>query len=132
MAVKPIPDGYHSVTPYLLVQAPEKLIDFVKASFGAEEMLRMPGPDGTGVSHAEVRIGDSVVMMGQPADGTMMPAAIYLYVADADAIYQRALKAGGESTEEPNDTFYGDRRAGVKDPCGNLWWIATHIKDFEG
>ena len=128
MAVKPIPDGYHNVTPYLLVQGADKLIDFLKEAFAAEEMLRMPGADGS-TSHAEVRIGDSVVMMGQPADGTAMPAALYLYLEDVDAAYKRALQAGGESTEEPADQPYGDRRAGVKDPCGNMWWIATHIKD---
>lgn len=129
MAVKPIPDGYHNVTPYLLVQDAGKLIDFLRAAFGADEMMRMPG-EGGAISHAEVRIGDSIVMMGQPADGKAMPAALYLYMEDCDAGYKRALQAGGESTEGPADQFYGDRRAAVKDPCGNTWWIATHIKDM--
>jgi PhnB protein len=129
MAAKPIPDGYHNVTPYLLVQGAEKLIDFLTQAFGAQEMLRMPGPNGS-VMHAEVRIGDSVVMMGQPGDGAAMPAALYLYLDNVDAVYKRALEAGGTSTEEPADQPYGDRRAGIKDPCGNTWWIATHIKDM--
>jgi uncharacterized glyoxalase superfamily protein PhnB len=129
MAVKAIPDGYHSVTPYLLVQDVASQLGFLKAAFGADEMMRMPG-EGGAISHAEVRIGDSVVMMGQPADGRATPAALYLYVEDCDAVYKRAVQAGGESTEEPADQFYGDRRAAVKDPAGNSWWIATHIKDM--
>lgn len=129
MTVNPIPDGYHSITPYLLANDAGKLLDFVKEAFGADEIMRMPGEHGE-VSHAEVRIGDSVVMMGQPADGRAMPAALYLYVEDCDAAYKRAVQAGGQSTEEPADQFYGDRRAAVKDLAGNSWWIATHIKDM--
>jgi len=129
--VKPIPDGYHSVTPYLLASDAGKLLDFVKEAFGADEIMRMPGEHGE-VSHAEVRIGDSVVMMGQPGDGSpATAAALYFYAEDADAMYKRAVAAGAESTEEPADQFYGDRRAGVKDPAGNTWWIATHIRDME-
>ena len=125
MAVKPIPDGYHNVTPYLLIRDAPRLIDFLTQAFGAQEMLRVPGPGGM---HAEVRIGDSVVMMGESGDRAA-PAAIYLYLENVDAAYQRALKAGGTSTEEPADQPYGDRRAGVLDPAGNTWWIATHVKD---
>ncbi len=127
--VEPIPDGYHSVTPYLTVQGVPELVDFLRRAFGAEETLRMPRPDGT-IRHAEVRIGDSVVMMGDVAQPSQtMPASIHLYVEDADAAYGRALRAGATSLREPTDEFYGDRMAGVKDPVGNQWWIATHRED---
>ena len=129
MAVKPIPEGYHTVTPYLTVQGAAKLVDFLKQAFGAEEIFRTTGPDGT-IRHAEVRIGDSVVMMAEPrGEWKPMPGAIYLYVNDTDAAYKRALQAGATSLMEPADQFYGDRSAGVKDPVGNHWWIATHIED---
>jgi PhnB protein len=129
MAVKPIPDGYHTVTPYLVVPRVAELIDFLKQAFGAEEMFRMPRPDGA-IAHAEVRIGDSMVMMGEPM-GQFQPmlAMIHLYVDDADTMYKRALEAGATSVREPTDQFYGDRTAGVKDPAGNQWWIATHKED---
>jgi PhnB protein len=107
MAVKPIPDGFHSVTPFLTVPGVAKLLDFLKQAFEAQELHRMPRPDGT-IMHAEVRIGDSLVMMG---------------------VYKRALQAGATSTSEPADQFYGDRSAGIKDPVGNQWWIATHKED---
>lgn len=129
MAVKPIPDGYHTITPYLTVQGVPKLLDFLKQAFAAQEIGRMMRPDGT-VGHAEVRIGDSVVMMGEACDEWKpMPGAMYLYVNDADAVYQHALQAGAISMMEPADQFYGDRSAGVKDPSGNQWWIATHKED---
>ena len=129
MAVKPIPEGYHSVTPYLIVQDAGRLLDFVKQVFEAEETFRMQGPGGS-IRHAEFRIGDSVVMT---ADATPefppMPATIHLYVNDADAVYVKALRAGATSTQEPADQFYGDRTAGVKDRFGNVWYIATHQED---
>jgi PhnB protein len=125
--VKAKPDGYNNVTPYLVVSDAGKLIDFLKETFGAKERMRMPGPDGM-VAHAELEIGDSVVMMGtNPSD--LFPAMLYVYVDDADATYRKALAAGAVSTEEPNDTFYGDRRAEVRDPFGNRWSFATHIED---
>jgi PhnB protein len=130
MAVKPIPDGYHSVTPYLVVQGVAALLDFVKQAFDAQEVHPpMTRPDGT-IMHAEVRIGDSIVMMGEAMGECMpMPGTIYLYVHDADAVYQRALQAGATSTMEPADQFWGDRSAGVSDPVGNRWWIGTHKED---
>jgi PhnB protein len=123
--VKPIPDGYHTVTPYLVVEGVEELIDFLKQAFDAVETERIPGPDGK-VGHGEVRIGDSVVMMGEASgEWKPMPGMIYLYVNDTDATYKRALEAGATSVMEPADQFYGDRNAGVKDASGNMWWIAT-------
>lgn len=129
MAVKPTPEGYHSVTPFLAVRGVAKVIDFLKATFDAEQVMRMEGPGDT-VSHAEVRVGDSLVMMGEPMAGMdPVPGMLYVYVKDADATYQRALKAGATSVREPRDEFYGDRNAGVKDAAGNTWWIATHVED---
>ncbi len=105
------------------------MIDFLKQAFDAEETERMARPDGT-ISHAEVRIGDSIVMMGEPTDRTeTQPGHLYVYVDNTDATYQRALKAGAVSLMEPIDQFYGDRNAGVKDAFGNTWWIATHVED---
>jgi PhnB protein len=129
MAVTPIPAGYHTVTPYLVVQGVAQLMDFLKQAFDAHEIMRMPLPDGT-IMHAEVKIGDSTLMMGEArGEFKPMPGALYLYVADADATYTRALQAGATSTMEPADQFYGDRSAGVRDPVGNHWWIATHVED---
>lgn len=129
MTVKPIPEGHRTVTPYLVVPGVARLIECLKRAFGAEEVLRIARPDG-GVMHAEVRIGDSIVMMGEPrTDAERMPGFIHLYVQDADATYRRALEAGATSVVEPADQFYGDRAGGVEDPAGNRWWIATHVED---
>ena len=129
MTVKPIPRGFHTITPYLVVQGVARLIDFLKEAFQAEELGRMARHDGS-IMHAELKIGDSIIMMGE-ASGTCepKPAALYMYVADTDGVYQQALRAGGTSLMEPADQFYGDRNAGVKDPSGNCWWIATHKED---
>ena len=127
---KAIPDCHHTLTSYLVVEGVATLIDFLKQAFGAEEKLRMPRPDGT-VMHAEVRIGDSTVMMGEPmGEWTPMPGMLHLYVDDTDSMYRRALQAGATSLSEPADQFYGDRTAGVQDPSGNRWWIATHMEDL--
>jgi PhnB protein len=129
MAVNPIPDGHHSVTPYLLVDDAAALIDYVKRAFGAIEVQRMATPEGR-VAHAHVRIGDSAVLMGEPPGREMlMPGSLLLYVPDVDATYQAALAAGGVSVMPVVYQFYGDRMGGVKDPAGNLWWIATHVED---
>ncbi|PCJ87475.1 MAG: glyoxalase [Flavobacteriales bacterium] len=129
MAVKPIPDGYNNVNAYLMVDDVEKLLDFLKNAFDAEEFERIATPDGA-IMHAEVRIGDSVIMIGPAKDELgATHSMLYVYVEDTNAIYQRALQAGATSIMEPADQFYGDRNAGVKGPCGNLWWIATHIED---
>ena len=129
MAVKPIPDGYHTVTPYLIVAGAAELIEFAKRAFGAKERFRSSGPDGT-IMHAEIQIGDSVVMVsdGSP-DHPPKPAMLHLYVEDVDAVYRDALAAGGEPLREPEDQFYGDRSGGVRDAFGNQWWLATHVED---
>ena len=128
MKVKPIPDGYHTVTPYLVVHDVAGLIDFMKTTFDAEETERMQRPDGS-IMHAEARIGDSVVMMGEANEGNPpMPGMLYLYIEDCDEIYRRSLKAGAESLREPEDQFYGDRTAGVKDAFGNQWWFASRVE----
>ena len=124
-----IPEGLRSVTPYLHPRGAAKLIDFLKDAFGAEEASRAKSPDGT-IGHAKVRIGDSILEMGEArGEYQPMPAVFYLYVNDADALYQRAVRAGAPSLYEPADQPYGDRNAGVEDPLGNSWYIATHIKD---
>lgn len=127
--VKPVPDRYHSVTPYLVVEGVPKLLEFLKDTFNSTELERVPRPDGT-ISHAEVRIGDSVVMMGEAnAQSKPMPTMLYVYVEDVDAVYKRALHAGAKPVRELKDEFYGDRAGGVADPMGNQWWIATHKED---
>lgn len=129
MAVKPRPDGFHTVTPYLVVDGAARVIDFATAAFDAQEVLRLDAPGGR-IGHAELRIGDSLVMLGD-AHGEHQPmqAMLHLYVDDVDATYQRALAAGATAVQAPVDQFYGDRSGGVRDACGNLWWIATHIED---
>lgn len=129
MGVNPIPEGYHTVTPYLVVEGAAAVLDFVKEAFGAEEKFRMDMPNGK-IGHAEAKIGDSIVMMGDAGEeNPAMPAMIHLYVDDCDATYERALAAGGTTAREPENQFYGDRSAGVRDSTGNLWWIATHVED---
>jgi uncharacterized glyoxalase superfamily protein PhnB len=128
-SVKPIPDGFHTVTPHLVVQGAFKQVEFIKKAFDAEVIHLGKRPDG-GLMHAQLRIGDSIVMVGEVGPGFKpMPCMIYLYVPDTDAVYKRALEAGATSLMEPADQFYGDRNAGVVDPCGNHWWIATHKED---
>ena len=129
MAVQPIPEGYHSVTPYLIVEGAAKLIDFAKAAFGAEERSRMAGPGGA-IMHAEISIGDSVVMLSDAmAEFPPTKAMIHLYVPEVDAAYRSALAAGATSEREPADQFYGDRSASVRDAFGNRWYVATHVED---
>jgi len=128
MPVKPIPDGYHTVTPFLSVKGCAQLVDFMKKALGAEEVMRMPGPAGV-VAHAEVNIGNSRVMLSEAMQNPPMPGSFYLYVADVDALYKRAVGAGATSQTEPTDQFWGDRMATVTDAFGNSWSIATHRED---
>lgn len=128
-AVQSVPANYHTVTPYLVASGVTKVIDFLKQTFDAKEIVRMPGPGGS-VAHAELKIGDSIVMMGDAGGpNPPMPAQLYVYVKDVDAVYKKALAAGGTSVREVTDQFYGDRNGTVQDPCGNHWGIATHIED---
>jgi PhnB protein len=135
--VKPIPDGYHSVTPYLIVADAPRALDFYKAAFGATELMRMTQPDGR-VGHAEIRIGDSPVMLADefPEIGARSPQAIggtpvslMVYVPDVDAVVAQAVAAGAKVTRPVADQFYGDRIGGVADPFGHSWFIATHKED---
>jgi len=128
--VSPIPKGYRSVTPYMAVANADQLMQFVKRAFDAHEVMAHRNQDGT-IMHAEARIGDSIVMMGQGGPEMQpRPCTIYLYVPDVDAVYKAALDAGARSLREPADQFYGDRNASVEDPCGNHWFVATHIEDL--
>ncbi len=124
------PAGFYSVTPYLTAQGVPKLLEFLKNAFGAEVLYCQQRPDGT-IGHAQVRIGDSIVEMGEaPEQWKAMKAALHLYVPDADTVYKRAIEAGGTSLHEPADMFYGERSGGVMDPSGNHWYIATHTEDL--
>jgi uncharacterized glyoxalase superfamily protein PhnB len=130
MKVNPIPVGYHTVTPYLAVHHVSKTMEFLKLAFDAEEVMRHAMPDGR-IMNAVIRIGNSMIMMGErPSDQKTWPAMLYLYVEDADALYQQAMAAGGKSIMDITDQFYGDRSGAVEDPSGNQWWIATHIEDM--
>jgi PhnB protein len=127
-AVKPIPEGMPTVTPYLIVEGAAKLAAFLQKAFLAREKYRFEG-DGR-IHHAEFWIGDSPVMLSD-AGGPWKPmqANISLYVEDCDAVYKRAMEAGAKSLRAPETQFYGDRSAGVEDPCGNYWWMSTHVED---
>jgi PhnB protein len=130
MAAKPVPDGYHTVTPYLTVRGAPKVIKFLKQAFGGElshEPIKRP--DGT-IMHAEVTIGDSRVMIADENEmSKATTSSLYLYVPNVDSVYQSAVKAGGKTIMEPTDMFYGDRSGSVQDPSGNSWFIATHMED---
>ena len=137
--VKTIPDGYHSITPYLVVRNASKAIDFYKKAFDAEERVRMQSPDGKGIMHAELRIGDSIFMLTEESE--MMkcqspesiggsPLSLYVYVKDVDKIFDQAISTGATILDPVSDKFYGDRSGYLKDPFGHLWSIATHKKDL--
>jgi PhnB protein len=130
MAAKPVPDGYHTVTPYLTVRDAPKVIEFLQQAFGAKISHEpVKRPDGT-IMHAQVTIGDSPIMIGEESEmAKPTTSSLYLYVSDVDSVYQRAVKAGGNTVMEPTDMFYGDRSGAVKDPSGNSWFIATHKED---
>ncbi len=137
-STKPIPDGYHTATPYLRIKGAARAIDFYKAAFGAEEMMRMMMPDGQTLMHAEIKIGDSPIMLGDemPEWGALSPQTIggtgggvMLYVKDVDATVARAAAAGATVTMPPADMFWGDRYAKLMDPFGHEWAVATHIED---
>jgi PhnB protein len=124
VATKAIPEGWHTITPRLFVNDADKLVEFLKTAFDATER-----PRADKRSPAQIAIGDSMLIVSNAGQRPAMPTFLYLYVADADATYRRALQAGARSLEEPQDTHYGDRRAMVEDPFGNIWQIATHVED---
>ncbi len=129
MAVKPIPDGYHTVTPYITVDHPEAVMDFLKKTFDAQETFAMRDDQGH-VQHAEMKVGSSMVMFGRShGDWHSRPGNFYIYIEDCDAVYKKAIAAGAKSLSEPANQFYGDRHGGVTDSEGNNWWIGTHIED---
>jgi PhnB protein len=129
MPTKPIPEGFHSVTPYLFAEGAARLINFICAAFDGEVVFQQERPDGT-VMHATIRVGDSMLMLADPTpEFGAMRSSIYLYVSDCDAVYQRALDSGGVSVFPMMTLPSGERYGGVKDPCGNIWWVATHVDD---
>jgi PhnB protein len=138
MTVKAIPDGYHSVTPYLMVEGAAKAIAFYKENFGATEMLRMPDSKGR-IAHAEIRIGDSVVMLAdaQPGATCKSPGSLggssvglMIYLENVDTVFARAIKAGARSVRPVANQFYGDRSGTLEDPFGHVWTVATHVEDL--
>ncbi len=135
--VKPIPEAYRTITPYLTVHDAGQAIDFYKEAFGAEERSRMTLPDGKGVAHAELKIGDSIFMLSDEMPGQSCEPSVagescvgfYLYVKDVDKVFERAIAAGAKVKEPLKDQFWGDRVCQIIDPAGHLWSLATHIED---
>ena len=137
MAVKAIPDGYYSLTPYLVIKGAAEAIEFYKKAFGATEVVRMPGPGGR-IMHAEVKIGNSVLMLADenPERGHLSPASrggntssVMLYTDDVDAVFKKAIAAGAKQQQPPTDMFWGDRMGNLTDPFGHSWAVATHKED---
>jgi len=129
MAVKPIPENYPRVSPYLVVKNVADTMDFIQYVFDGKVWEKMTTPDGS-INHAEMNIGDSVIMMGKASeDYPPLNAMLYIYVEDTDKAYNRAIEKGATSVMEPANQFYGDRNAGVKDKDGISWWIASHVED---
>ena len=135
--VNAIPPGYHSITPYLVVNEASRAIEFYKQAFGAKETVRMGGPGGK-VGHAELKIGDSMLMLSDemPGSGTRSPqslggspVSIFMYVENVDSVFNQAVKAGAKADMPPQDMFWGDRFGALTDPFGHLWGLATHIED---
>jgi PhnB protein len=127
--VSPVPPGYHTVTPFVIVKGASQFIDFMKEAFGAVEMTRVADESGA-IGHAEVRIGDSVVMLfDSKEDWPQTPAFLRIYIEDVDTFYERAIQAGGTSVTKPTNMPWGDRSCRVRDPFGNLWWIMTRMEE---
>jgi PhnB protein len=134
---QPVPEGYHTITPYLAVDSATEAIDFYQRAFGAKERIRTDGPQGS-IMHAELEIGDSLIMLSDPFPqaSTKPPrelggtsVSIFAYVEDIDSVYKQAIDAGASSLMEPDDMFWGDRFGSVQDPFGHSWTIATHVED---
>lgn len=138
MTVKPIPDGYHSITPYLMIKGASEAIEFYKRAFGATEIFRLSHPNGQ-IGHAEIKIGDSSVMLADPCEqGTFRTpqslggssVALHVYVQDVDAQFAQAVSAGAKAVKPVFDQFYGDRTGTLQDPFGHIWFLATHKEDI--
>jgi PhnB protein len=138
MAVQPIPEGYSTIAPYLSLDDASAAIEFYKQAFGATERMRMPAGDSGKIGHAELQIGESVVMLSDmfdqssgktPKDAGGTTVSLFMYTEDVDAAFKRAVDAGAESSQEPEDMFWGDRYASVVDPFGHRWLMATHVED---
>ena len=138
--MKPVPPGFHTVTPMLTVREADKAIDFYKRAFGAEERMRFLGPDEKSIMHAEIKIGDSIIMLGEehPQKGCSgpqtlggTPVSLYLYVEDVDKAFNRAASAGATVTMPVADMFWGDRCGQLTDPFGHKWMLATHKEDLQ-
>ena len=136
-SAKPIPDGYHSITPYLVIDGAARAIEFYKAVFGATELLRFPHPDGR-IGHAELRIGDSIIMLADefpdhdalsPGSVGGTPVSLMLYIEGVDQVVDRALTHGATLKRPVADQFYGDRSGTIGDPFGHQWTISTHVED---
>lgn len=137
MSVKPIPDGYHSVTPYLIIKGAAEAIEFYQKAFGASELFRVPGPGGA-VMHAEIKIGDSIIMLADefpqmdalsPQTIGGSPVGLMIYLPNVDVVFARAIAAGGKESRAVQNQFYGDRSGTLTDPFGHKWTIATHVED---
>ncbi len=137
MAVKPIPEGYHSVTPYLIIKGASRAIEFYKKAFAATELMRFPGPNDT-VMHAEIKIGDSPVMLADEGETSTYrspqtfggsPVSLMIYVEDVDKVFNQAVSTGATATRPVADQFYGDRLGTLVDPFGHIWTISTHKED---
>ncbi|OFZ55573.1 MAG: glyoxalase [Bdellovibrionales bacterium RIFOXYC1_FULL_54_43] len=138
-STKPIPEGYRTLTSHVVVKDVNQAIEFYKRALGATEIYRMPTPDGKSVMHAEIKIGDSILMLGQEMEGYPnksaqslggSPVGFYLYVTDADQSFKKAMEAGGKQTQDMADMFWGDRCGTLVDPFGLQWTIATHVEDL--
>ena len=137
MAVKPVPEGYHTVTPYIICKGASGAIDYYKKAFGATEVMRMGAPGGQ-IGHAEIKIGDSMIMLADefpemkalsPATIGGTPVSLMVYVDDVDSVFERALAAGGKQVHPLEDKFYGDRSGTLTDPFGHMWTLSTHKED---
>jgi PhnB protein len=138
MAIKSIPENYHSVTPYLSIKGATEALEFYKRAFNATEIFRLPTPNGE-IGHADILIGNSHIMLSDPCEESPIPSpqvlggssvGLYLYVNDVDALFEQAIKAGAKEVKPVEDQFYGDRTGTLKDPFGHIWFLATHKEDL--
>lgn len=130
-SVRAVPEGFHTVTPYLVVENAQELLEFVKNAFDAKQTFRMDRDDGK-ISHATVSIGDSTIMISDTMEGMQAQTCmLYLYLPDVDTVFKKAVQAKATTVHEPTTEFYGDRAGAVKDQWGNVWWMATHVEDVE-